>query len=82
MASFKSWVEGKGIDKSVLLTWLNELQMELDIEADSYRRAADANAEHIVLRSYWCLYCEQLRAYYRVVSKHPECECEFWFLNY
>ncbi|MDQ2075835.1 hypothetical protein [Marinimicrobium sp. ABcell2] len=74
LGDFVDWANEQELDKSELLKRLDELQTILDLEAEALRRHGQSKSVlHLVQQEYWCFYCEQIRAYYRTLLKHPEC---------
>lgn len=64
---FVQWAFGLGIARTRLLQELDQLQEQLDTEAEALRRHS-----HTVLvtqQEYWCFYCEQIRAHYRMLLR-------------
>ena len=74
LGDFDKWVKDSGTDPLDLLCELNQLQMQLEVEAQALRDAGEAGSGDMLQRQYWCFYCEQVRSYYRTLLKHPELE--------
>jgi len=62
---FVQWALGLGVTRTRLLEELDELQWQLDIEAEALRRYSDVRSDQVVQQEYWCFYCEQIRAHFR-----------------
>ena len=77
LKEFVEWAEP--IEKHTLLAWLDEVQAELDAEDARWwqRRLEQASAPYPVQQGYWCLYCAQIRAYYRAVIRNPSYKPDF-----
>lgn len=66
------WVEEFGPPRDELLYELDELQAQLDVEAEALRRHGKGDTSHLLQQQYWSFYCSQVRSYYRTLYKHPE----------
>jgi hypothetical protein len=66
---FVQWACGLEVDSSRLFQALNELQYQLDIEADALRRCSDSEEAVVTRQEYWCTFCQHLRAHYRMLLK-------------
>lgn len=80
LLDFVKWAEN--IDSHELLLHLDEIQIELDKEEASLRQInwQTGISSYQLLQSYWCLYCAQIRAYYRAIIRHPFCKTKLSFL--
>lgn len=80
LQEFVEWAEG--IDKTVLLDYLEHIQRELEGElllavSDNPIKEQEAyQTQH----SYWCLYCAQVRKYYQAIVRNPCCKSALSFL--
>lgn len=81
LGEFVKWIETEQIEIPVLSLLLDELQAELDAESHS------ANHNHTLCssqfratRGYWCLYCSQVRAYYKAIIHDPNNKERLLFL--
>ena len=82
LREFVSWAENQHIDSHDLLHYLDHIQTELDAETiaiQQYNIEQDLNA-YQVLHCYWCMYCTQVRKYYRAILKNPHCKSALSFL--
>lgn len=66
ITAFDLWFKRQGVKEADLLEHLNELQHQLDREAQEVEALADGCSQTVVLHQHWCLYCAQLRAHYRL----------------
>lgn len=80
LKEFVTWAES--IDKYVLLHYLDDIQRELEEEQLLLDVANPTKEQHSyqILHSYWCLYCAQVRKYYRAIVKNPCCKLALSFL--
>ncbi len=79
LGNFVAWADS--LDKHELLHYLNEIQQELDEEEKRLRDSPlDPTPFYSVLRTYWCVYCEQIRSYYRAIIRNPACASRLSFL--
>lgn len=80
LLDFVKWAEN--IDAHLLLQYLDEIQAELDTDETEMRQInsqTEVNS-YQVLQGYWCLYCAQIRSYYRAIIRHPLCKTKLSFL--
>ena len=80
LREFVAWAES--IDKAVLLHYLGDIQRELEEEqlALVSGNPTKAQSAYQILLGYWCLYCEQVRKYYRAILRNPCCKSALSFL--
>lgn len=67
--NFVCWAEM--IDRRRLLTLLDEIQDDFDAEEKHFRELSALMGRRLLhhqLRQQWCVYCAQLRVYYRSTS--------------
>lgn len=80
LQEFVEWAEG--IEKNVLLHYLDEIQCELEGElllaVSDYpiKEQGSFQTRH----SYWCSYCAQVRKYYQAIVRNPCCRSALSFL--
>ncbi len=80
LREFVAWAES--IDKYVVLHYLDDIQRELEEEQlllECSNPTKEQNA-YQTLHSYWCLYCAQVRKYYRAILRNPCCKSALSFL--
>ncbi|WP_347331656.1 hypothetical protein [Marinimicrobium locisalis] len=56
-----------GVSRLQALRELDQLQEELDMEADALRRKPENRSGPPIQHEYWCFYCAQVRAHYRML---------------
>lgn len=79
LGEFVRWVEAREIDTALLTVLLDSLQRELEAEALSLSRSyVPSHAQSMC--GYWCLYCAQVRAYYKAIIRDPDCKEQLSFL--
>ena len=79
LGDFVDWAAS--FNKYELLNYLDHIQQELDDEAEHLRYSPYENdATATTLRGYWCMYCAQIRAYYRAILNNPACKLDLDFL--
>ena len=80
LREFVAWAES--IDKYVLLHYLDDIQRELEEEqlALDVANPTKEQSSYQTLHNYWCLYCAQVRKYYRAILRHPCCKSALSFL--
>lgn len=66
ITAFDLWFKRLGVREADLLVGLNELQRQLDREAQVVEDLAEGCSHAVVQHHYWCYYCAQLRAHYRM----------------
>lgn len=71
LGDFVQWVEHEQIRLPLLMVLLERIQKELD---------AETNARSQLITRYWCLYCGQVRAYYKAIINDPQCKERLSFL--
>jgi hypothetical protein len=77
LGDFVDWIDEQELDKTELLSSLDELQTILDLEAEALRRHGHPKSVlHLVQQEYWCFYCEQIRSHYRSLLKYSECNSQ------
>lgn len=64
---FVQWAFGLGIARTRLLQELDELQHQLDIEAEALRNHSASGDTVVTQQECWCFYCEQIREHYRML---------------
>lgn len=79
LGNFVKWAEEANIEIPLLSVLLDEIQMELDSEALTSRQYFNAS-QHQIITSYWCLYCSQVRTYYKAIVRDPDCQEQLSFL--
>lgn len=77
LGEFVRWAESRRIDNALLSVLLDDIQHELEAEAVAFRHFAMPSQS---MCGYWCLYCEQVRAYYKAIIRNPDCKDELSFL--
>ncbi|PUA27283.1 MAG: hypothetical protein B0W54_11820 [Cellvibrio sp. 79] len=80
LQEFVVWAED--IDRNVLLSYLDDIQQELDEELllAVLGNSMKGQGSYQALHSYWCLYCAQIRKYYQAMVRHPCCKSALSFL--
>lgn len=71
------WAEA--LDKQQVLLLLDEIQTELDTQAQQNRQNTATEKDKVLL-SYWCFYCAQMRSYYRSIIRDPHNSRRWSFL--
>ncbi len=71
LGDFVQWVEREQISLPLLMVLLERIQKELDAEATACGQ---------LVNRYWCLYCGQVRAYYKAIINDPQCKARLAFL--
>ncbi len=56
-----------GIPRTRVLQELDQLQEELDMEAEALRSRPENQSRSAIQHEYWCFYCAQVRAHYRML---------------
>lgn len=56
-----------GLSRAQVLEELDQLQEELEIEAEALRSEPENRSRAAVQHEYWCFYCAQIRAHYRAL---------------
>lgn len=73
--AFDLWFKRQGVDEADLLAGLDSLQEQLDTEAESMeRKEGGESSDCAVQHQYWCFYCAQLRAHYRMRRRQRGCQ--------
>lgn len=81
LGDFVRWIEAEHIDLALLSALLEEIQHELDNEAEvAGNSRSPYAAQHQAIKGYWCLYCSQVRAYYKAIIRDPNCRESLSFL--
>lgn len=69
VGEFVQWAFGLGVGRTQLLRELDQLQQQLDTEAEALRQHSQDQPLLIAQQEYWCFYCAQVRAHYRMLLK-------------
>ncbi|WP_347331174.1 hypothetical protein [Marinimicrobium locisalis] len=72
ITAFDLWFKRLGVRETDILEGLNKLQDQLDREAQVVEALAEGCSQAVVQHQYWCYYCAQLRAHYRLRHRVKE----------
>lgn len=83
LGNFIDWAETQRLDTTLLMDLLDTIQTDLDADETMLRNSVNKNSSQLrlhLLHCYWCLYCSQIRAYYKAVLRDPHCKRSLSFL--
>lgn len=67
LGEFMRFTMSLGISRHQVLEELDRLQQELEAEAEVLRGKEENRSRVAVQHEYWCFYCAQVRAHYRML---------------
>lgn len=79
LGGFVKWAEEANINIPLLSVLLDDIQEELDSVEFVSRQSFNVSS-HQIIKSYWCLYCSQIRSYYKAIIRDLDCKEELSFL--
>lgn len=83
MGAFAEWVTAQNLEIAPLVDMLDIIQMDLDADETALRHTKNKTPSQLRLHAlygYWCLYCSQIRAYYKAILRDPHCKRRLSFL--